>query len=85
MVGTGHIFGSCGFIGVGWDFQADAWRFEGRHDIAPHFYLAANVIGNRDFDELSEIALHYRIRDVYELQLVSTLDGEVFAAIAATF
>ena len=33
--------------------------------------------------QLSEIALHYRLKNAYEIQLVSNFKGEVYAALAA--
>jgi len=74
-----------GLIAAGYDFEAEAMRLLGRIDLAPRVYLAGDVFVENDFDNLSEISVHYRVRDLYELQLISNLDGEVVAAIAANF
>ncbi|MBN2082038.1 hypothetical protein JW859_07505 [bacterium] len=74
-----------GLVAAGYDFEAEALRLLGQVDLAPRVYLAGDVFVDNDFDNLSEISVHYRVRDLYELQLISNLDGEVVAAIAANF
>jgi hypothetical protein len=83
MLGVGRLLDSSGFVGAGWDFKADAWRLQGRHDLSNDVYASADYYTDNDFDELSEVRLHYRIRDAYELQLIGNFNGEVYAAVAA--
>jgi hypothetical protein len=60
-------------------------RLLGQLELTPQVYLAADAIVDDAFDPLSEFSVHYRVRDFYELQLISNLDGEVVAAVAANF
>jgi hypothetical protein len=46
-------------------------------------YVSGNVYSGGANKELSEIALHYRLKNAYELQLISNFKGEVYAALAA--
>ena len=83
MLGGGTMLGHRGFVAAGWDFSAESPRLIGQHDISDRMYFAADLIGSDDADRASEISLRYRVHSSYELQLVSNLDGEVFAAVAA--
>jgi hypothetical protein len=74
-----------GLLALGYDFEAEAARAYGEYYLTPQVYLAADAILDGDYDTLSEISLHYRVREIYELQLVSNLEGEVYAALAASF
>jgi len=81
---VGHLI-DYGLLAAGYDFEAEEWRLTGEIDLVPRVQLAADVLLDDEFDPLSELAISYRLRDVYELKLVSNLDGEVTAAIAASF
>jgi hypothetical protein len=83
MLGIGRVFHAKGFLGAGYDFKADTMRFQATHDLDSQFYLKADLYAEEDYEDMSEFSLHYLIRDIYELQLVSNFDGEVYAAIAA--
>jgi hypothetical protein len=85
MLGIGHLWRPQGFIGAGYDFTAKAARFQAQHAFSPVVYISGDIITGHGYKALSEIALHYRIRDFYELQLISNLNGEVYAAAAANF
>ena len=85
MLGVERLFDARSMLAAGWDFNADHPRFLGQFDVTPQAYLSADVIAGSGYKQISEIALHCRIRDVYELQLTSNLEGEVFAALAADF
>lgn len=85
MLGVGRLWKPQSFVGAGYDLNAQALRVQGQHAFSPVVYLSADIIAEHKYDALSEIALHYRIRDFYELQLISNLDGEVYAAAAANF
>ena len=80
----GHLV-DYGLLGAGWDFKADAVRLLGQYDFSPQLYLALDAFADGGLDQLSEISVHYRVRDIYELQLRSSFDGEVYAAIGAVF
>jgi hypothetical protein len=82
MVGAGKLLRR-GFAGAGWDFKADAWRFQAEHDLSPDMYVSGNVYTGKLNKELSELALHYRLDGAYEIQLVGNFKGEVYAALAA--
>jgi hypothetical protein len=82
MLGAGRLLPR-GFVGAGWDFKADAWRFQGDTDLSPVVFVSGNVYSGGANKELSEIALHYRLKNAYELQLISNFKGEVYAALAA--
>jgi hypothetical protein len=83
MLAVGKLLGSEGFVGAGWDFKADTWRLQGRHDLSDDVYASTDIFTDSEFDSLSEVRLHYRIRDTYELQLIGNFAGEVYAAVAA--
>jgi hypothetical protein len=83
MLGAAAMLGHRGFVGAGWDFGAEAPRLVGQHDLTDRFYLAADLLAGGDDDRASEIALRYRVHSGYELQLISNLEGEVFAAVSA--
>jgi hypothetical protein len=85
MLGAARLLRSRGYIGGGYDFHSQSMRFEGMHEITPKAYVSADYFGNRDFDHLSEVALHWRLQHAYELQLGASLDGGVFAAVGANF
>jgi hypothetical protein len=85
MLGVERLIDAHGLLAAGWDFNAASPRFLGQYDVSPQAYLSADVIAGSGFKQISEIGLHCRIRDIYELQLNSNLDGEVFAALAAEF
>jgi hypothetical protein len=85
MLGVGRLWKPQSFLGAGYDFKAEAMRLQAQHAFSPLVYISADIITGHKYDGLSEIALHYRIRDFYELQLISNLDGEVYAAAAANF
>lgn len=85
MLGAARLLRSRGFVGGGYDFQSRSIRFEGMHEITPKAYISADYFGNRDYDHLSEIALHWRLQHAYELQLGASLDGGIFAAVGANF
>jgi hypothetical protein len=74
-----------GLLAAGWDLEADSWRICGQYDLHPQLYVAVDVFADEDCDALSEISLRYRLRDFYEIQLLSNLNGEVCAAVAANF
>jgi hypothetical protein len=74
-----------GLLAAGYDFKAENLRLTGQLELAPQVYLAADAFTDNSFDMLSEISVHYQVRDFYEIQLVSNFDGEVFAAVAANF
>jgi hypothetical protein len=82
MIGAGKLL-SHGFVGAGWDFKADAWRFQAQHDVSRDMYVSGDVYTGHGNNELSEVALHYRLRNAYELQFVTNFKGEVYAALAA--
>ncbi len=81
----GRLWKPQSFLGAGYDFKAQALRVQAQHAFSPLVYISADIISGHNYDGLSEIALHYRIRDFYELQLISNLNGEVYAAAAANF
>jgi hypothetical protein len=81
---VGHLI-DYGLVAAGYDFEARQWRLLGEIDLVPQVQLAADLLLDDEFDPLSELVLSYRIRDIYELKLISNLDGEVTAAIAASF
>jgi len=85
MAGIGYLFSHCSFLGAGWDFKAEDFRIQADTDLAPAAYISADITAGSHNKERSEFALHYRFRDNYELQLVSNLEGEVYAAVAANF
>jgi len=85
MLGVAHLIDARGLLAAGWDFNAESLRFLGQYDVTPQAYISADVIAGSGFKQVSEIGLHCRIRDIYELQLKSNLEGEVFAALAADF
>lgn len=85
MLGIGHLWQPQSFVGAGYDFKAKAARFQAQHAFSPVVYISGDIIAGSAHKALSEIALHYRIRDFYELQLISNLNGEVYAAAAANF
>jgi hypothetical protein len=82
MLGAGRILPR-GFVGAGWDFKADAWRFQGDADLSRDIYVSGDIYSGGANKELSEVALHYRLKNAYELQLISNFKGEVYAALAA--
>ncbi|MDQ3023291.1 MAG: hypothetical protein M3R04_02720, partial [bacterium] len=82
MLGGGKLLRR-GFVGAGWDFKAEAWRFQAEHDVSPDMYVSGDIYSGSINKELSEIALHYRLHNAYELQLVGNFKGEVYAALAA--
>jgi hypothetical protein len=84
-LGAGHLFGHRGLLALGWDFKAEQLRASAEAHASPQLYFSGEALLGDGYEELGEIALHYRIQDVYELQLGSNLDGEVFAALAAEF
>ncbi|MCB1217053.1 hypothetical protein KDL44_06655 [bacterium] len=83
MLGVARQLGPQTLLSAGYDLQAESLRLRGEHHLRRDVYLSADIFTEDDWDYLSELALHYRLHDIYELQLVSTMDGEVFAAIAA--
>ncbi len=83
MIGVARLLGPETLLSAGYDLQAESMRLRGEHHLRRDVYLSADIYTEDDWDYLSELALHYRLHDIYELQLVSTMDGEVFAAIAA--
>jgi hypothetical protein len=82
MLGAGKLL-TRGFVGAGWDFKADAWRFQADHDLSNAVYVSGDIYSGGADKELSELALHYRLKNAYELQLVTNFKGEVYAALAA--
>ncbi len=74
-----------GLVAAGWDMREQSLRFFGEYDLTPVVAIVADAYLDSDHDSLSEISVHYRVRDIYELQLGSSFDGEVYAAIGATF
>lgn len=74
-----------GWAAAGYDFEAQSLRLLGQFELTPEVYFAADAFTDDAFDPLSEFSVHYRVRDFYELQLISNLDGEVAAAVAASF
>jgi hypothetical protein len=74
-----------GWAAAGYDFKAQSLRFLGQLELTPQVYLSADAFPDDDLAATSEISVHYRVRDFYELQLFSNLDGEVVAAVAACF
>lgn len=74
-----------GWAAAGYDFKAESLRLLGQLELTPQVYLAADAFTDDALDQLSEFSIHYRVRDFYELQLTSNLDGEVVAAVAASF
>lgn len=83
LVGAGHLFGNNYFAGAGYDLNAETVRFQGLGYIDPDLYFEADIYSDSAWDDLSELSLHYRLKDIYEIQLVSSLGGDVFAAVAA--
>jgi hypothetical protein len=83
MLGGGAMLGHRGFVAAGWDFGAESARLIGQHDLTDRVYFAADLLTSGDDKHASEISLRYRVHSSYELQLVSNLDGGVFAAVAA--
>ena len=81
---VGHLI-DYGLVAAGYDFEAGRWRLLGEIDLVPRVQLAADLLLDDEFDPISELVLSYRVRDIYELKLISNLDGEVTAAIAASF
>jgi len=84
-LGAGRLLCPGGFLGAAWDFRADAPRLDAQQALSPAVYVSAQVYPRHRLSWLSEIRLHYRIRDYYELQLLANFDGEVTAALAARF
>jgi len=74
-----------GWAAAGYDFKAQSLRLIGQLELTPHVYLAADAFPDDDLASISEVSIHYRVRDFYELQLFSNLDGEIVAAVAANF
>jgi len=74
-----------GLVAAGWDLREQSLRLFGHYDLTPEVYLSLDAFLDEDHDPLSEISLCYRVRDIYELQLSSSFDGEVYAAVGATF
>jgi hypothetical protein len=83
VLGAGRLFGSELFVGTGYDLNAETLRFSGLGVIDPDWYIEADLFGSDEWDDLSEVSLHYRLKDIYEIQLVSSFGGDVFAAVAA--
>ncbi|MCB1185860.1 hypothetical protein KDL29_01725 [bacterium] len=83
MIGLARQLGPQTLLSAGYDLQAESMRLRGEHHLRRDVYFSADIFTEDDWDYLSELAVHYRLHDIYELQLVSTMDGEVFAAIAA--
>lgn len=83
MLGLARQLGPDTLLSAGYDMQAECLRLRGEHHLRRDLYLSADLFTEDDWDYLSELVLHYRLHDIYELQLASTMDGEVFAAIAA--
>jgi hypothetical protein len=81
---AGYLFDT-GMVSAGYDFEAATPRFAAQFDFSPQFYIDADIFSDDDYNHLSEIGLHYRLKDYYELQLVRNFDGEFFAAVAANF
>src|SRR5262249_33788272 len=81
MLGAARLLNSRGFIGGGFDFKSQSLRFEGQHDLGPKSYVSADYYCNRSYNELSEVALHWRVQQAYELQLGASFDGGLFAAV----
>lgn len=81
---AGYLFDT-GMVAAGYDFEAATPRFAAQFDFSPQFYIDADIFSDDDYNHLSEIGLHYRFKDYYELQLVRNFDGEFFAAVAANF
>ena len=74
MLGVGRLWKPQSFVGAGYDFNAKTLRLQGQHAFSPLAYVSADIFTGDGFERLSEFALHYRVRDFYELQLVSNLD-----------
>jgi hypothetical protein len=85
ILGAARLLNSRGYVGAGFDFKSQSLRFEGQHELGPQTYISADYYCNRDYNRLSEVALHWRLQQPYELQLGSSFDGGVFAAVAANF
>ena len=83
VIGAGRLFGNDLFAGAGYDLNAETLRFSGLGYLDPDFYIEADVFGSDEWDDLSEVSFHYRLKDIYEIQLVSSFGGDVFAAVAA--